>query len=126
MHFGIMNIILLHSDNWHISARHVATFRVVRTIIQNGHRRSSLCNKITSINPREFVFLINLIDLINAKNVEHIKRQASFGAPLLTELPNGSFQDRHCKKAYDSALIATSFISINSFSKKKNLLTKTG
>jgi len=38
MHFGIMNVILLHSDNWHISANHVATFRVGRTGIQNGHQ----------------------------------------------------------------------------------------
>ena len=68
----------------------------------------------------EFVFLIYLIDLTNTKNVEHIKREGLFGTPLLTELQNGSFQDRHCKKAYDSALITTSFNSINSFSKKKS------
>jgi len=60
------------------------------------------------------------MDPINAMNVEHIKREGLFGTPLLTELPNGSFQDRQCKKAYDSSLIATSFIFINSFSKKNS------
>jgi hypothetical protein len=55
------------------------------------------------------------MDPINAMNVEHIKREGLFGTPLLTKLPNGSFQDRHCKKVYDSLLIATSFILINSF-----------
>jgi len=55
------------------------------------------------------------MDLINARNVEYIKREGLFGKPLLSELPNGSFQDRHCEKVYGSSLIATSFIFINSF-----------
>jgi hypothetical protein len=59
------------------------------------------------------------MDLTDARNVERIKREDLFGTPLLTELPNGPFQDRHCKRAYDSSLIATSFIFTNSFSKKK-------
>jgi len=73
----------------------------------------SLCNKIIFINPN--LFLINLMDPTNARNVERIKWEDLFDTPLLTELPNGSFQDRHCKRAYDSSLIATSFIFINSF-----------
>jgi hypothetical protein len=75
-------------------------------------RRWSLRNKIAFINPREFVFSINLMD-INARNVEHIKQEGLFGPPLSTELPNGYFQDRR-EKAYDSALIAISFTVINS------------
>jgi len=55
------------------------------------------------------------MDPTNARNVERIKWEDLFDTPLLTELPNGSFQDRHCKRAYDSSLIATSFIFINSF-----------
>jgi hypothetical protein len=30
MHFGFMNVILLHSDHGHVLATHVAIFRVVR------------------------------------------------------------------------------------------------
>jgi hypothetical protein len=29
MHFGFINVILLHSDNRHVSVTHVANFRVV-------------------------------------------------------------------------------------------------
>jgi len=34
MHFGSMNVILLHSGHQRVSATHVAIFRVVRTRIQ--------------------------------------------------------------------------------------------
>ena len=34
MHCGFINVILLHSDHQHISAIHVAIFRVVRASIQ--------------------------------------------------------------------------------------------
>jgi len=33
-YFGFMNIILLHSDHWHVLATHLAIFRVVRARIQ--------------------------------------------------------------------------------------------
>ena len=34
IHFGLMNVILLHNDNRHVSATHVAFFRVVRARIK--------------------------------------------------------------------------------------------
>ena len=34
MLFGFMNIILLHSDHWYVSAIHVAIFRMVSARIQ--------------------------------------------------------------------------------------------
>ena len=34
MHCGIINVILLHTDHRHVSATHVAIFRVVRASIQ--------------------------------------------------------------------------------------------
>jgi hypothetical protein len=34
MHFGGMNVILLHSDQQHVLVTHVAIFRVVRARIQ--------------------------------------------------------------------------------------------
>jgi len=34
MHFGFMNVMLLHNDNRHNSVNHVATFRVARAIVQ--------------------------------------------------------------------------------------------
>jgi len=42
-------------------------------------RRSSLCKKITFINTMEFVFLINVMDPIKARNVEHIEREGLSG-----------------------------------------------
>jgi hypothetical protein len=34
MHLGFMNVISLHSDHRHVSATHVAIYRVVRGTIQ--------------------------------------------------------------------------------------------
>jgi len=34
MHFGFMDVILLHSGHQHVSVTHVAIFRAVRTKIQ--------------------------------------------------------------------------------------------
>jgi len=34
MHFGVMDVILLRSGHRHVSATHVAVFRVVRTRIK--------------------------------------------------------------------------------------------
>jgi hypothetical protein len=34
MHFGFMNVMLLHNDDRHISVNHVATFGVARAIVQ--------------------------------------------------------------------------------------------
>ena len=34
MHFGFMSVILLHSDNRHVSAAHVSVFSVVSARIQ--------------------------------------------------------------------------------------------
>jgi len=34
VHFGFMDVILLHSDHQHVLATHVTNFRVVKTGIQ--------------------------------------------------------------------------------------------
>ena len=53
MHFDFMNVISLHSDHWHVSATHVAIFRVVRETVQiylnvlgslHGSNRTVLAN----------------------------------------------------------------------------------
>jgi len=34
MHFGFMNVMLLHNDHRHVSVNHVATVRVARARVQ--------------------------------------------------------------------------------------------